>query len=172
VRYRIWVSLGSFFLCCASIACGGTQEQRRVAQERTLRAELDGLVLAFECPRTEPEKSEFADEQAERARLELLRFRVDPRAPYRSARAAAFALTCTPAQSSELSARRQLSTKRWEAFISQGRLLIHRKSLAERSGDKAAHARALFSLAEFVDEASPKLAGHLRAQARRLGVVS
>jgi hypothetical protein len=170
VKYRtIRVSFGSVLVLWTTlIACSGTEEQRRVAQERTLRGELDGLVVPVECPRNAAEREGFASEQVERARLEVLRFWVDPRAPYRSARAAALALACTPASSAELPARRQSSGKRWEAFVGQGRLLVHHKSLADRSGDKSARACALSSLAELVEEASPKLAGSLRAQARRL----
>jgi hypothetical protein len=169
MKHQTCGSLGVVFVVWSGLlGCNGADEQLRVRAERTLRGELDSLVISPECPRNEAEKERFASEQAERARLEVLRFRVDPRAPYRSARAAALAFACTPGSSAEYAPRRQASEKRWEAFVGLGRVLVHHKSLADRSRDKSARVRALSSLAELVGEASPKLAGRLRAEARRL----
>jgi hypothetical protein len=148
--------------------CQTTSELPRESDTRRIARELAKVQPTSICPASEAERPRFANEQAERARLEALRFRVDARAPYRAAKAASLSLACTHHNGAEHLERQVFAKKSWELFLVEAKVQAHRVHVSVRAEDAAAEARALRELAVLVQEALPELSSGMAQRARRL----
>jgi hypothetical protein len=157
--------LGLVLACNIGASSGGPPEARRLLDE--LNQELQFSA----CPaHDETARARLAEEQSSRAEIEVLRMGVDSRAAFRAARAAALAQACSEHGSPAWASRKARADQQREHYLGRVRQAVYKKSLAARARDRAGEAQALRSALGLIDQAAPRLAERLRAEARLLEV--